>query len=137
MNNDLDQQNAPSYSRDTGYANEVEVRLARSWNRLLPADWEELVETPLHFAHYSEYEMAAQRTVGYDADDQPCFTAHRFLLTSTASDDDETFYQVVTHCEEMAAWRLRDERWLIFRMVSANHCNPPRGFYSFSQEMPR
>jgi hypothetical protein len=137
MSNDPQQHHAPRRNRDAAYANEPETRLARSWNRLLPADWANQVETPLHFAHYCEYEIAAERTVGYDADDQPCFTAYRFMLTSPASDDDEEFYQVVTHCEEMAAWRLRDERWLIFRMISTTHCNPPRGFYSFSQEMPR
>jgi hypothetical protein len=137
MRYDLHQHHTPNRNRGTGFANEVEIRLARSWNRLLPTDWADQVETPLRFAHYSEYEIAAERTVGFDADDQPCFTAYRFMLTSTASDDDEEFYQVVTHSEEMAAWRLRDERWLVFRKAGTKHCNPPRGFYSFSQKMPR
>ncbi len=137
MDKDLDQPQVLRRSHTKACAKNVEARLAASWNNLLPAEWAKLAEPPLHFAHYSEYEIAAERTVGYDADDRPCFTAHRFMLTNPASDDDETFYPVVTHSEEMAAWRLRDERWLIFRKVGNEHSDPPRVFYSFSQEMPR
>jgi hypothetical protein len=107
------------------------------WPRHLPDGWQDAVQAPLYFHQYSEYEIRADRTVGYDADDQPCFTAHRVELTRVASDDDEEFYEVVSYQEEMAAWRLRDERWLVFRIVSTSHCNPPRGFYAFSQRMPR
>ena len=81
--------------------------------------------------------MSADRSFGYDADDCPCFIAHRFELTRTVSDDDEEFYQVVTYSEEMAAWRLRDERWLVFRRNSNQDCTSPRGFYAFSADIPR
>jgi len=108
-----------------------------NWTEHLPDIWRDAVEAPLYFKRYSEYEMPAERTLGYDADDHPCFTSHRFMLTSLASDDDEEFYEVVTYSEEMAAWRLRDERWLVFRRISTNNCNPPRGFYVLSPDMPR
>ncbi len=108
-----------------------------SWAKHLPVGWHEAIEAPLYFKRYSEYEIDAQRTLGYDANDQACFTAHRFQLTSLASDDDEEFYEVVSYSEEMAAWRLRDERWLVFRAISTNTCNPPRGFYVISPDMPR
>ena len=101
----------------------------------MPSGWQDATEAPLYFKQYSEYEMPAERALGYDADDRPCFTSHRFLLTSLASDDGEEFYEVVTYSEEMAAWRLRDERWLVFRLISTN--NSPRGFYALSPEMPR
>jgi len=107
------------------------------WIKHLPVGWHDAIEAPLYFKQYSEYEIDAQRTLGYDADDQPCFTAHRFQLTNLASDDDEEFYEVVSYSEEMAAWRLRDDRWLIFRAISTNTCNPPRGFYAISPDMPR
>lgn len=108
-----------------------------NWAEHLPAIWREIAEAPLYFKQYSEYEMSAERTLGYDADDHPCFTSHRFMLTSLASDDDEEFYEVLTYSEEMAAWRLRDERWLVFRLISTNNCYPSRGFYVLSPEMPR
>jgi hypothetical protein len=107
------------------------------WRRALPAEWQEAIDSPLYFKHYSEYEISAERIVGYDADDQPCFTSHRFALTSPASDDDEEFYEIVTYGEEMAAWRLRDERWLIYRSIDTGNCHGPRDFYVFSSDMPR
>lgn len=107
------------------------------WSKHLPEAWLGAVDQPLYFKCYSEYEMCAERSVGYDADDCPCFTAHQFILTSIASDDDEEYYEVVTYAEEMAAWRLHDERWLIYRTVTTSPCNAPRGFYAVSPEMPR
>lgn len=107
------------------------------WDRHLPESRIDAVEIPLHFEHYSEYEINARRSVGYDADDQPCFTTHRFLLTRPVSDDDEEFYEIVAYSEEMAAWRLRDERWLVFRTSCTDNGRLPRSFYSFSQDMPR
>lgn len=108
-----------------------------NWQKHLPSEWRDAIEAPLHVKQYSEYEMPAERTVGYDADEKPCFTSHRFLLTSLSSDDGETFYEVVTYSEEMAAWRLRDERWLVFRLISTNNDKLARGFYAFKPEMPR
>lgn len=107
------------------------------WIRHLPDGWQDAIEAPLYFEHYSEYEISAERSVGYDADNRPCFTAHRVLLTSLASDDDEEFYEIVTYSEELAAWRLRDERWLVYRAISTGNCNQSRGFYTFSPDMPR
>jgi len=107
-----------------------------SWQKHLPAGWQNATETPLYFKQYSEYEMPAERVLGYDADEQPCFTSHRFLLTTLTSDDGEELYEIVTYREEMAAWRLRDERWLVFRLISTNSY-PPRGFYALSPDMPR
>lgn len=107
------------------------------WRKYLPADWQDAIDEPLYFAHYSEYEISAERSLGYDADDRPCFTCHRYQLTRPHPDDDEAFYETISYSEEMAAWRLRDERWLIFRMVSNGQGTLPRGFYVISPEMPR
>lgn len=107
------------------------------WAQHLPNEWRDAIDPPLYFEHYCEYEIAASRSVGYDADDLPCFTAHQFQLTQSATDDDEEFYEVVSHSEELAAWRLRDERWLVFRKDSTDSGQPPRSFYSVSRQMPR
>ena len=107
------------------------------WLDHLAAEWLNAVDPPLYFEQYSEYEIRAERAVGFDADDQPCFTSHRYLLTDLVSDDDDSFYEVVAYCEEMAAWRLRDGRWLVYRRNSANRGGEPRSFYTFSQSMPR
>lgn len=119
------------------YASHRADERSPDWPRHLPEGWQAIVETPLYFERYSEYEISAERTVGYDADDKPCFTAHCFLLTRLASDDDEEFYEIATYAEEMAAWRLCDERWLIYRRISTNNCDLPNSFYSLGSAMPR
>lgn len=107
------------------------------WQKHLPEAWLGAIDQPMHFKRCSEYEICGERSIGYDADDKPCFTAHQFMLTSVASDDDETLHEVVTYAEEMAAWRLCDQRWLIFRTITTAPCNAPRGFYAISPDMPR
>ena len=119
------------------YASHGADERSPDWTRHLPEGWQAMVETPLYFEHYSEYEINAKRSLGYDTDDKPCFTTHCFLLTCLASDDDEEFYEIVTYAEEMAAWRLRDARWLIYRRISTNNCKQPNGFYSLGSAMPR
>jgi hypothetical protein len=52
------------------------------------------------------------------------------------SDDDEEFYQVVAYAELLSAWRLRDGRWLIYRLIKREG-ERGSGFYSFSDRMPR
>jgi len=108
------------------------------WRQALPAEWRSAAIAPLNFAIHREYEMPASRTLGYDEDGLPCYYRHAFVLGAPYSDDDEEFYAAVVYGEEVHAWRLRDERWLIWRIVREDgdgrgNC----GFYSFSEEMPR
>lgn len=108
------------------------------WQQALPAEWRAAAVAPLSFAIHREYEMPACRSFGYDADGAPCYYRHAFLLGAPRSDDDEEFYEAVVYGEEVEAWRLRDERWLVWRIVRQDEdCRAPRGFYSFSEQMPR
>lgn len=106
------------------------------WQRHLPQPWQAAVARPLHLAHYREYEMDASRTVGYDVDGKPCFVAHHFVLaaegTRTAAEASTTAYS-----EDLAAWRLHDDRWLVFRITGTGAASLPQGFYAFHAEMPR
>ncbi|MDR3323885.1 MAG: hypothetical protein LBS89_06755 [Zoogloeaceae bacterium] len=109
-----------------------------SWQTHLPPEWRSQVDPPLELRHYQDYEMEASRVVGYDADDKPCYTAYRFSLLEPRSDDGEEFYTVLAYGESLAAWRLRDERWLIWREIRTEEdCAQARSFYSLAQEMPR
>lgn len=107
------------------------------WKTHLPEEWRETVEVPLHFRHFAEYEINARRSLGYDADDRPCYTAHSYVLTRLTTDDDEEFYESIAYAEEVAAWRLRDERWLVFRKIDTGAGSQQRGFYAISPDMPR
>jgi hypothetical protein len=108
------------------------------WQQALPAEWRTAALAPLTFAVHREYEIPASRIFGYDADGVPCYYRHDFVLGAPRSDDDEEFYEAVIYGEEVEAWRLRDERWLVWRIVrQGEDCGSPRGFYSFSERMPR
>lgn len=106
------------------------------WREGLPAEWLHAVVPPLALETYRDYELAAQRTVGRDEDDAPCYCAWCFVMTETRSDDDEDYYQLVAYAEALSAWRLRDGRWLIRRTVSRDG-DGGRPFYSLADSMPR
>lgn len=108
------------------------------WLAHLPSEWRAMTREPLDFVHHHEYEMAACRCLGYDVDGELCYYAHGYSIDEARSDDGEEFYQVVAYSETVHAWRLRDERWLIHRIV--HHCGegaPGRGVYSFAKRCPR
>jgi hypothetical protein len=107
------------------------------WLFRLPEKWRDAVDAPLYFRHYQEYEITAQRTVGYDEDNRPCFVAHEVILTRPSSDDDEEYYETVTYREDMNAWRLHDGRWLVLRNTQATPRTQNGVFYAIHQDMPR
>ncbi|THG77213.1 hypothetical protein E5198_16795 [Pseudomonas sp. A-1] len=66
-----------------------------------------------------------------------CYYTHDFRVEELRTDDDEEFYVCTLYGESLAAWLLRDGRWLIHRIVrNDEHCEG-QAFYSFSPAMPR
>jgi hypothetical protein len=107
------------------------------WQRALPTEWRTAVVTPLRFSTYREYDMPATRSLGYDEHGKPCYYRHTFLLDTLRSDDDEEFYEAYVYGEEVHAWRLFDERWLIWQIVRQEcDCRGDRGVYRFSERRP-
>lgn len=114
------------------------LREETGWLDQLPVEWRPMVVAPVSFVCHREYEIAANRTLGYDPDQQVCYYVHRYIFAEPRSDNDEDFYPVVTRGETLRAWRLRDDRWLTYRVVLANEeGGAGRGFYSFSATCPR
>lgn len=108
------------------------------WQLNLPFAWKDLVVSPISFDIFREYEMAADRVLGYDEDESPCYCAFRYVLTGLCSDDDEMVYEAPIHAESLNAWRLRDGRWLTFRNVVGNtESGSTHSFFAFSESMPR
>ncbi len=105
------------------------------WGRLLPVAWRGQVIAPFQFDVFRDYEIAAERTLGRDADELPCYHACRYVLHELRSDDDEDFYLQAIHAEALTAWRLRDGRWLTYRVVGSDG-DAARGFFSFSEDAP-
>jgi len=107
------------------------------WRQHLPVEWRDSVVAPLDFKTHQEYEMAARRSFGYDGEGQACYYAHRYALDASRTDDDEDFYRVVAYGEAVLAWRLRDDRWLVYRRIYTGEENAlGRAFYSFSDRPP-
>lgn len=97
-----------------------------------------MVVSPLRFEVCSEYEIDADRTTGFDESDLPCYCAYRYVLTETRLDEDDMFFEEPVYMEHCVAWRLRDERWLVYRSVfGSGDGDCPHAFFSFSDSMPR
>jgi len=104
------------------------------WRADLPMAWRLHVITPLTTDCHKEYEMHAIRCLGHDEGGALCFYAHDYAIPGLRSDDDETFYTVVDFGERLRAWRLRDGRWLCFRL-NLRHEDPDRtpGVYTVGE----
>lgn len=104
----------------TLYQRAVEQTLPISWRQHLPLALKDVVVPPIHFEVRQDYEVAADRTKGYDSANQPCFCAFRYVLTQLRSDDDELFYEAPIYSETLTSWRLPDNRWLVCHTRIAN-----------------
>ena len=101
------------------------------WSEDLPKKWQSQVVAPLYFDHYIEYQIAAERILGYDEDDTPCFCTISHVQAEAGPDRS-------TWAESLKAWRMRDGRWLIYRViVRGGQVNRGRGFYVLGNAMPR
>ena len=108
------------------------------WWQDIPPGWRTAVVAPLHFEVCREYEVAADKTTGFDESDLPCYCAFRYVLTETRLDDEDRFYEEPVYAEKRTAWRLRDDRWLVFREVVGNYgADRVHSFFSLSETMPR
>ncbi len=109
--------------------------LAWDWQAGLPDEWRSMVVAPLGFRRFRDYEAAAQRLLGLDENEQPCYSHYQYRLSEVRSDDDEDFYEETLYAETGISWLLRDGRWLNLRHIGPQGSG--RGFFSFSEEMPR
>lgn len=107
------------------------------WRNGLPGCWLEKVVQPSGFEIQREYEVAAARVLGHDANDIPCFCAYSYALTQLCCEDDDVLYEIVVYAEERVGWRLTDGRWLIRHAVSATEdCDHSRSWLTLSDAMP-
>lgn len=107
------------------------------WRLGLPAEWQAQVVAPFDIACHVDYEMPASRCLGHDVDARLCFYAHDYRVEEMRSDDDEDFYETVAYGETVRAWRLCDERWLIYRQLQlGDECGPGRGFFTLAENPP-
>lgn len=108
------------------------------WSEGLPPEWRDQVIAPLYFDHYKEYLVKAARILGRDEDEQPCYCAFCYVLEDDSAPPRPGHSGPLTYAETVRAWRLRDGRWLIHRII-IHHGEQAkaRGFFSLSPFMPR
>lgn len=112
--------------------------VAIDWQQDLPDAWLGQAVAPASFEVFVEYEMAADRTIGRDAQGAPCYCALRYVLTELRADDDDLFYEAPSYAESLLGWRLADGRWLVLRNIVADFDRGTvRSFLTFSASMPR
>jgi hypothetical protein len=109
-----------------------------AWCSGLPAKWRDAVVVPLEMKTHRDYEADAVRTLGRDEDGELCFSTHRYVLRELRSDDGDDFFLAPIYGEALRAWRLRDGRWLLHRIVAVGEeLENARGFFALSESAPR
>ena len=108
-----------------------------AWKAGLPRRWLGGVIVPAYFVRYREYEIRAERIVGFEYEDQPCYCEHRVdfggLEPGTAAAGGAPQYW-----EHSSAWRLVDGHWLILkRLRSGSDVAQVQEFFCLAEQMPR
>lgn len=104
------------------------------WGERLPMLWRSLTVGPLWVDVNRDADAGAERWVGYDEEELPCYCRYRFQVPIGAiSHGSKGVYS-----EDLAAWRMRDGRWLIHRIINCQaEGKTAYAFYAFSESMPR
>lgn len=104
------------------------------WSERVPALWKGLTIGPLWVDVNRDTEAGAERWIGFDEDEQACYCRYRFQVPIGALDSGgQDWYR-----EDLAAWRMRDGRWLIHRIIHSQADEKAAyAFYAFSESMPR
>jgi hypothetical protein len=107
------------------------------WQALLPANWKDQVIGPLWVNVHRDHEVGAERWLGFNEDEQPCYCRYRFVIAQRDQTPGEAERRL-SYCEDLTAWLMRDGRWLIHRKILSQAARPTSySFYSLSERMPR
>jgi hypothetical protein len=130
----------------TGYDEKSSTRTKRAshlsaevrWADRVPQLWRSLTIGPLWVDVNRDLDAGAERWVGYDEEEQPCYCRYRFQVDIGSVAGDQTEPGRPGYTEDLAAWRMRDGRWLTHRIIMCHADGKTAyAFYSFSEDMPR
>lgn len=104
------------------------------WSDRLPPTWKPLANQPMWVEIQRDSDSQAERWLGFDEDESPCFCRYIFQIPLGQSHEPG----VSMYGEDLAAWRLRDGRWLIHRTIQCQADSQAYyAFYAFSETMPK
>jgi hypothetical protein len=124
----------------TGYDDKASFKSKRAsylareidWSSRVPMLWRSLTIGPLWVNVNRDEDAAAERWMGYDEEDQPCYCRYLFRVPI------DSLAEGGLYKEDLAAWRMRDGRWLIHRVITCHSDGQAAyAFYTFSESMPR
>jgi hypothetical protein len=110
------------------------------WSTRVPQLWRGLTIGPIWVDVNRDLDAGAERWMGYDEEESPCYCRYRFEVDIGSLAESAQAGQVPRpgYVEDLAAWRMRDGRWLIHRIIMC-HADGRKSydFYAFSESMPR
>lgn len=108
------------------------------WQDGLPERWKDCVVVPAFFWHHRDYEIQAERIVGYEDEDQPCYCEYRIDFERAKASGPAPAAEVPQYWEHVSAWRLRDGHWLMLkRLYFGATPAQEQAFFCLSAGMPR
>lgn len=108
------------------------------WSERVPVLWRGLTVGPLWVDVFRDSQAGAERWVGYDEEEAPCYCRYRFQVDIGALGGEADGGVHPQYLEDLAAWRMRDGRWLIHRIIRCHaDGDTSYSFYAFSEQMPR
>lgn len=96
-------------------------------DKYLPLNWRDALPLPTHIRNIFQPDGKLERCIGYDVTNQACFTCYTKPLKNEQRPPFTS--------EEVHAWRVKKDQWLVFRLVSTNE-SPPLAHYEFNAEIP-
>lgn len=114
------------------------LEAAHPWRAGLPKRWLGKVVVPTYFVRYRDYEIRAERFVGYEYEEQPCFCEYQVDFLTPQRDGLVAPVVGISYWEHLKAWRLTAAQWLILRRYQTDR-RTARGqaFFCLSENMPR
>ena len=83
------------------------------WQSDVPWYIKDMVIEPFEFTVHQDYEILADRTVGNDLQDEPCYCAYRYVETRLQSEDDDLLYVAPVFAQTISSWRMLSGHWLV------------------------
>ncbi len=122
--------------RTSSHGHSCSIDYKHPWQKDLPDQWVKDVVVPQTFEIHIEYEIHADRVIGQDEKGFPCYSAQEYCLLDLCCDD-ELIFETVVYGEQIQAWKLVDNRWLVRHAVMMHDRDDECIQHSIRPDMPR
>jgi hypothetical protein len=92
--------------------------MSDTWMEQLPTEFTARVVAPVRFEYHVDSSAHAERIIGFDANNNKCYSLHAFMLIEEGFDIEEMPIRIETYYERVVAWSLQDGQWLRIKSYS-------------------